>query len=91
MVNPQRFKASTSALRALEATIIVLEELRLPFQYIDSKEWQKEMLPKGIKGSSELKKASLDIGNRLFPQFKDVKHGDRDGLLMAEYCRRKGF
>lgn len=91
MVNPKRFKATTSALRALEAVIVVLEMMGIPFQYIDSKEWQKELLPSGIKGSPELKKASLDIGCRLFPNFKEEieKHGDADGILMAEYCRIK--
>jgi hypothetical protein len=59
--------------------------------YIDSKEWQKEMLPKGVKGSDELKKLSLDIGNRLFPQFRDFKHPDRDSLLICEYARRKNL
>lgn len=91
MVNPKRFVATTSALRALEATIIVLEDLNLPYMFIDSKEWQKEMLPKGVLGSKELKKASLDIGNRLFPQFKEVKAEDRDGILIAEYIKRKRF
>ena len=56
--------------------------------YVDSKDWQKVLLPKGTKGSDELKKASLDIGNRLFPQFADNKHKDRDGILIAEYGRR---
>ena len=46
MVNPLRFQASTSALRALEATLIVIEGLKIPYQFIDSKEWQKELLPK---------------------------------------------
>lgn len=91
MVNPKRFKATTSALRALEATLVVLEALQLPYQYIDSKEWQRELLPKGVKGSDELKKASKDIGIRLFPKHKELieKHGDADGLLIAEYCKRK--
>ena len=30
----------------------------------------------------------IRIGNRLFPQFSDVKHPDRDGVLIAEYARR---
>jgi hypothetical protein len=91
MVNPTRFKATTSALRALEAVLLVLEALEIPYQYIDSKEWQRELLPKGIKGTPELKKASKDIGCRLFPQYKELieKHGDADGLLISEYCRRK--
>lgn len=93
MVNPQRFKATTSALRALEATLIVIELLSIPFQFIDSKEWQRELLPKGCKGSEDLKKASKDIGCRLFPKHKELieKHKDADGLLIAEYARRKNF
>jgi hypothetical protein len=87
MINPQRFVASQSAIRALEATLICMEELKIPFRYIDSKEWQKRLLPKGVMGSEELKKASKDIGSRLFPAYADFKHGDRDGLLIAEHLR----
>jgi hypothetical protein len=87
MVNSTRFNASLSAIRALEATLIALEESKLPYEYIDSKEWQKHLLPKGLKGSDELKKASLDIGKRLFPSLELKK--DADGVLIAEYLRRK--
>ena len=87
MVNPTRWNASVSALRCWEATLICLEELNLPYSIIDSKEWQKTTLPKGVKGSSELKEASLQVGNRLFPTYKDVKHPDRDALLIAEHLR----
>ena len=38
MVNPMRFEATTSALRALEATLIVLESLGIGYQYMDSKD-----------------------------------------------------
>lgn len=91
MVNPGRFKASVSALRALEATIIVLEELKIPYVYLDSKEWQKELLPQGTKTAPQLKKASLDICKRMFPHMHEFakKHKDADGLLIAEYMRRK--
>lgn len=89
MVNPSRFVATASALRALEATLICLEGLGMPHLFIDSKEWQKELLPKGVKGASELKKASLDIGNRLYPQFKENSLKDRDGLLIAHYLKSK--
>lgn len=93
MVNPGRFKATVSALRALEASLIVLEDLEIPYQYIDSKEWQKALLPSGLKGPAELKKASMEIACRLFPHLKDriIKHKDGDGLLIAEYARRKGL
>lgn len=93
MVNPKRWKASVSALRALEATLIVIEQLGFSLQYEDSKNWQKLLLPQGIKGSPELKKASLDIGSRLFPKYRDIflKHKDADGILLAEYGKRMGF
>src|SRR5574340_534386 len=60
MVNPGRFKATISALRALESTLLAIEYHNIPRMYIDSKEWQKDMLPRGIKGTDALKKASLD-------------------------------
>jgi len=91
MINPSRWNASMSAIRCLEAELIVLEMLGIGHQFIDSREWQKELLPHGIKGADEQKKASKDIGNRLFPQFSDFKHPDRDGLLIAEYAKRKGL
>lgn len=87
MINSTRFNASLSAIRALEATLIFLEQNHWPYEYIDSKEWQKMLLPKGIKGSDELKKASLDVGKRMFPHLNIKK--DADGLLIAEHLRRK--
>lgn len=91
MVNSTRFKASMSALRALEATLIVMERHELSYEYIDSKQWQKVMLPKGCKGTEELKAASKDIGIRLFPEHKDIitKRKDADSLLIAEWARRE--
>ena len=90
MVNPGRFKAGLSAVRCLESTLILLEHFDIPYQYIDSKQWQKELLPKGIMGAPELKSASQDIGIRFFPQHETLisKHGDADALLMAEWARR---
>lgn len=91
MVNPTRFKATTSALRCFEAELTLIEHFGFPYCYVDSKDWQRELLPKGIKGSDEQKKASKDIGKRLFPQLADFKHSDFDGLLIAEYARRKNL
>lgn len=91
MVNPTRFQATGSALRALEATLITLEELQLPYMYIDSKQWQKAILPDGIKGSAELKKASKDVGTRLFPSLADKFKQDADGILIAEWCKRQNL
>ena len=88
LVNPNRFAATASALRCHEAELTVIEMLGIPLQFIDSKEWQKALLPKGCDNT---KKASLDIGNRLFPQFREFKHPERDALLIAEYAKRRNF
>jgi len=92
-VNPHGFKATTSALRALEATLIAIETTGLSYQYVDSREWQKALLPAGIKGTADLKRASADIGCRLFPEHSDAirKHRDADSLLIAEWARRSGL
>lgn len=83
--NPRNFSATLSAVRTLEATLIVLEQLGLPYRYVDSREWQAVMLP-GIVGRENLKQASLDEGRRLFPGIEC--RGDADALLMAEWGRR---
>lgn len=102
MINPGRWKATVSAIRALEATQTVLEMLRIPYHFIDSKEWQHVMLPSGFwkikpdkKGKGrlvadpkELKEASFHVGRRLFPQVDWTSFKDADGLLIAEYARR---
>lgn len=90
LVNPTRFTASICAVRCFESELSQIELMGCKHIFIDSKEWQRELLPKGCKGE-ELKKASLDIGNRLFPQLESFKHPDRDGILIAEYARRKNL
>lgn len=86
LVNPGQLKTTMSAMRSLEATLIVLEELKIPFSYLDSKSWQKDMLPSGLKGK-ELKEASRQIGRRLFPTL-DFGKSDCDAILIAEYVRK---
>lgn len=87
MINPTRFSASISAARSLESTLIIIESLKKPFEYTDSKFWQNEMLPSGLK-DKELKEASKQIGKRLFPQI-DFGKCDADAILIAEWARRK--
>jgi hypothetical protein len=89
MVNPMMFQSTCSALRAHEATLIAFETLGIPYQFEDSKKWQKMLLPHGLKGASELKRASLEVGRRLFPHLSPK--GDADSLLIAEYARRSGL
>ena len=87
--NPNGFNASLLAARALEATLVVIDLLGLPYQFVDSKEWQSVMLPKGIIGRDELKKSSKEVGKKVVPLVKFKK--DADALLMAEWARRKGL
>ena len=87
LVNQRAFAATGSALRALEATLIVLEMMDIPYVYIDSKTWQKEFISSSVIGHDKMKKASKDVGITLYPWHKDKieKHGDADGLLIARY------
>lgn len=89
MVNPMRFAATMSAIRALEATLIFFESRNIPYTYIDSKEWQKAMLPSGLKGADELKAAADSICLRLFPSIK-ICAGGGDSLLIAKYLFDQG-
>lgn len=83
--NPAGFNASMLAARALEATLVVLDLLHLEYRFVDSKEWQAVMLPKGIIGRDELKKASYEVGKKLFATTKFKK--DADSLLMAQWAK----
>ena len=87
MINPMRFSASISAIRAFEATVLFLETFEIPYEIVDSRKWQKELLPSGLQ-KEELKIASLDVAHRLFPKVELKGFKDADGLLIAEYCRR---
>lgn len=90
MVNPKRFHATKSALRSLEATLITLEELELAYRYIDSKEWQKQLLP-NVKTAARLKEASMQIGCQLYPSLRGKFKDDADGMLIAEWANRNKF
>jgi hypothetical protein len=83
MVNPTRWNASISAVRCMEASLIVLELLEVPYQWIDSKEWQKELLPSGAH-KEELKGVAVQVAKRLYPKAELKK--DADGLLIAYYA-----
>lgn len=74
------------AARAFEATCIALEQVGIGYEVVDSRTWQKTMLP-GVTGSAALKKASLLRGSQMYPEYAKVikTHGDADGLLMAHY------
>lgn len=86
MVNPTRFKATASALRCLEATLIVLEAIGIPYKFVDSKAWQSALLPKGLK-KEQLKKASLEVVRQRFG-IEAPNSGISDSILIAEFGRQ---
>lgn len=89
LVNPGRWVATATGLRVHQQYLDVIYFLGFPDPVsLDSKEWQKVLLPKGTKGE-ELKARSKEIGNRLFPSTKDVRHPDCDGMLIAEWLKRQ--
>lgn len=83
MINPMRFKSSVSGIRSMETTLICLEELEIAYEWIDSKEWQKALLPKGLE-KRELKKAAVNIAKRLYPHIETT---DADSILICHYAR----
>lgn len=93
------FKAMMSGRRALEAVLIVLEQHDIGYEFIDSKEWQGALLPtpgvkfdaKGKKRSNSpgLKRLSHQVGHRLFPVIDETQFPDFDGLMIAEFLRRR--
>ena len=97
MINPRRYKASFSAIRCLEATLITLELLqrkhgRVYYFFVDSKEWQSAIIPNATGASKakalSLKSASRDYGLLHYPQFgKELLRSsvDGDALAMVDY------
>lgn len=104
MVNPQRFKQSKSALRAYEATLIVLEILGLNYIIIDSKQWQHSFFGKDTS-QINLKYESMKLGlltlNEIYNkgiinelEFQRMSkcissHGDADSLLICIYVSKQ--
>jgi hypothetical protein len=88
MINNTRFNNSLSAIRCLESECIILEQLGIYYEFLDSKNWQKVLLP-GIKGRDNLKLESKNLALKLFSQFyKDIKK-DGDSFLIAYYIKQK--
>ena len=71
----------------------ILKTLRIPYEEISAKKWQKVMLGNyGKKARKEIKQLSLEKAKSLFPYLDIGKHdGKADALLIAEYGRREIF
>ncbi len=83
---------SIKAFRCFEAELIALEECGIGYTVINSKDWQKKLIPQGIKGSTELKKASLEIARRLYPYLSEkLNLSNADSVLIAHHFKSEGF
>jgi hypothetical protein len=83
---PMFINVSVLSARSHEAVSIVLEQLGIGYETVDSKPWQAAMLG-AVKGSAELKKASKLRGAQMYPALAATinDHGDADALLMAHH------
>ena len=89
MVNPGRFFQTLSAMRSLEATEVAIgiSSNVESFCYVDSKDWQSDILP-GVEGN-DLKPESWIIGISLYNQILGKYSGnDCDGLLIADWLMK---
>lgn len=88
LVNPGRFDQSLSSVRAHEAWLIALEDYDIRIAVVDSKAWQKYWFD-GIKGSKQLKAASMEMGIDLLPEYRQAisKHNDADSYFIKEWAQ----
>lgn len=78
MINIKRFRSSVSAIRAFEATSIVLERLSIPYEVVDSKKWQHVILPSNVwevKLSKSGRKKKKVVINMTLPKSKRTESG----------------
>jgi len=68
----------------------ILKALKIPYEEVSAKKWQKVMLGNyGKKIRKEIKQLSLEKAKSLFPYLDIGRHdGKADALLIAEYGRR---
>lgn len=90
LVNPTRFKTTQSAMRCLEATLIVLEYLNIPIAYCDSKEWQHKLFSAEDRLNYDTKELSRKVSKELYPQYSEIiDKQDGDALLIANWYLNK--
>lgn len=88
MCGPKCMQSSINAFRCFESELIALEECEIGYTVINSKDWQKHVLPHGIKGSAELKKAALDVARRLYPYLSEkLTKANADSVLIAHHFK----
>lgn len=72
--------------RFFEAECAILEALGISYQIIEPQEWKHDMFTGKFLKLTD-KQASLEYGNELYPQLRQNKAKDRDGICMAYYLK----
>lgn len=81
---PKMINTALISARCFEAEVIALEECEIGYTVISSGLWQKKILPKGLKGSSVLKKAAYDVAKKLYPYLATkLNLSNADSVLIA--------
>lgn len=87
---PMMVNVSVLSARAYESVLIVLEQLGIGYETVDSKVWQSAMLG-NVKGSANLKVASKLRAMEMFPVHAAAvkSHKDGDSLLMGSFYHNR--
>ena len=89
--------------KACRSGIYVLKKLQIPRTDLDSKEWQKQLIPeatgeqnkeymKTLKAGERnklLKEAAYELAKTLYPTLNSSDKGAGDSICIAEYGRLK--
>ena len=84
-INIQKFIASN---RFFEAEMGILEALGIPVTLVEPANWQRDMFTNKYHKMKE-NQASIELGNDLFPELKQSKAKDRDGICMAYWLKHQ--
>lgn len=75
-----------STTRFYDAECAVLETLGISYEVIQPSEWMHNLFT-GLYAKLPDRDASLEYGNNLYPQLKQEKAKDRDGICLAWYLQ----
>lgn len=88
----QGVRSTFSLARHYGILLGILKALKLPYEEVSPRQWQKRILGNGKRTREQSKRRSLERARALFPDVAlDGKHGRSDALLIAEWARRERY
>lgn len=85
-INPKHFKSSISSTRFYEAEKAILDYLGISSEAVEPRQWEHQLFTGKYKKLTK-RVASIEYGNDNWPQFKQNKAEDRDGLCLAYWLK----